>query len=40
MLEGGLCLLGTLLDILEEACLVSVGLLEVGEGGEGLRELR
>jgi hypothetical protein len=36
MLEGRLCLLGTLLDFLEEGCLVSVGLLEVGEGGEGL----
>ena len=39
MLEGCLCLLGTLLNFLEEGCLVSVGLLEVGEGGEGLREL-
>jgi hypothetical protein len=38
-LEGRLCLLGTLLDFLEEGRLLSVGFLEVREGGVDLREL-
>jgi hypothetical protein len=38
-LKGRLCLLGTLLDFLEEGRLLSVSLLEVREGGVGLREL-